>query len=131
MRFLLLFSPLLLFSYILDIKIDNIKSNKGYIYISIYNIPNNFLNRKLAYKNIVLKAKKNIINYEINLKKGVYAITVFHDENSNGILDRNFFHFPKEGYGFSTNPFLFGKPKFNDAEFPLKENQTIEISINY
>jgi len=132
MRFLLFFIFFItfVFSYTLNIKIDNIESKKGYIYISIYNNPNHFLDRKKAYKNIILKAQKKI-DYKVDLKKGVYAITVFHDENSNGILDRNFFHFPKEGYGFSTNPFLFGKPTFSDAEFPLKENQIIKIDINY
>jgi uncharacterized protein (DUF2141 family) len=132
MRFLLFFIFFItfVFSYTLNIKIDNIESKKGYIYLSIYKNQNNFLDRKKAYKNIILKAQKKI-DYKVDLKKGVYAITVFHDENSNGILDRNFFHFPKEGYGFSTNPFLFGKPTFSDAEFPLKENQIIKIDINY
>jgi uncharacterized protein (DUF2141 family) len=30
---------------------------------------------------------------------GDYAISVFHDENSNGKLDRNFMGMPKEGVG--------------------------------
>jgi len=129
MRFLLLF-PIYIFSYTLSIQIDNIKNNQGYIYISIYKNPNNFLDKNKAYKTIKLKSNKKI-DYKIDLKKGIYAITIFHDENSNGMLDRNFFHFPKEGYGFSTNPFLFGKPTFSDAEFPIKENQSIQIEMNY
>ena len=128
--FLLLFISTYIFAYTLDVKIDNIKNNKGYVYLSIYKNPNNFLDKNKAYKTIKLKAQKRL-NYKIDLKKGIYAITTFHDENSNGILDRNFFHFPIEGYGFSTNPFLFGKPTFSDAEFPLKEDQLIKIDINY
>ena len=130
MRFLLLFISTFLFAYELKINITNIKNSNGYIYISIYKNPNNFLDRKKAYKNIKLKAKKNL-SYTLDLNKGIYAITLFHDENSNKILDRNFFYFPIEGYGFSTNPFLFGKPKFSDAEFPLKEDLSLDIEVNY
>ena len=130
MRFLLLFISTFLFAYELKINIPNIKNSSGYIYISIYKNPKNFLDRKKAYKNIKLKAKKNL-SYKLDLNKGIYAITLFHDENSNNILDRNFFHFPTEGYGFSTNPFLFGKPIFSDAEFPLEKNQVLNIEINY
>ena len=130
MRFLLLFLSTYLFSYTLNLQIDNIKNNQGYIYISIYKNSNNFLDRNKAYKNIKLQANK-LIKYQINLDKGIYAISIFHDENSNGILDRNFFHFPIEGYGFSTNPFLFGKPKFSNAEFILENNKFMTIQMSY
>jgi len=130
MRFLLLFFTTFLFAYELKINITNIKNSDGYIYISIYKNPDNFLDRNKAYKNIKLKTQKEL-SYIINLDEGIYAISLFHDENGNGIIDRNFFHFPKEGYGFSTNPFLFGKPTFKDAEFPLKENLDLNIEINY
>ena len=60
MRFLLLFISTFLFAYELKINITNIKNSNGYIYISIYKNPKNFLDRKKAYKNIKLKAKKKI-----------------------------------------------------------------------
>jgi len=126
--FLLLFISTYIFAYTLDVKIDNIKNNKGYVVIKVYKNPKNFL--KTPYKQLVLKAYKTL-SCKFNLPKGIYAITIFHDENSNHILDRNFFHFPTEGYGFSTNPFLFGKPTFSDAEFPLKENLTMKIDMKY
>jgi len=130
MRFLFLFFTTFLFAYELKINITNIKNNNGYIYISIYKNPSNFLDRKKAYKNIKLKTKKEL-SYLIDLDEGIYAISLFHDENNNNIIDRNFFHFPIEGYGFSTNPFLFGKPTFKDAEFPLKEDLNLYIDMNY
>jgi uncharacterized protein (DUF2141 family) len=39
-----------------------------------------------------------------DVPQGVYAISVRHDENNNGKLDRNFIGVPKEGYGASNNP---------------------------
>jgi len=34
---------------------------------------------------------------------GKYAVSVFHDENSNGKLDTNFLGIPREGVGASNN----------------------------
>ena len=52
---------------------------------------------------------------------GDYAISAFQDENSNGILDRNFMGMPKEGVGASNDAKgSFGPPKFDDARFSYK-----------
>ena len=37
-----------------------------------------------------------------DLRSGVYAVSVFHDENMNEKLDKNFMGMPKEGYGART-----------------------------
>jgi len=34
---------------------------------------------------------------------GRYAVSVFHDENSNGKMDTNFIGIPREGVGASNN----------------------------
>lgn len=39
-----------------------------------------------------------------DLAYGVYAVSVLHDENVNGKLDKNLIGVPKEGYGVSNNP---------------------------
>jgi len=39
-----------------------------------------------------------------DLHDGVYAVSVFHDENENQKLDKDFVGIPKEGYGASNNP---------------------------
>ena len=49
---------------------------------------------------------------------GDYAVAVFHDENSDGKLERNFMGIPKEGVGASNDAKgKFGPPKFDDAGF--------------
>lgn len=48
---------------------------------------------------------------------GRYAISLFHDENGNGRLDKRLF-MPREGYGFSRNaPVVMGPPRFASAVF--------------
>jgi uncharacterized protein (DUF2141 family) len=39
-----------------------------------------------------------------NLKRGAYAVIVFHGENDNGKLDDNMFGVPTDGYGSATTP---------------------------
>lgn len=49
---------------------------------------------------------------------GTYAFAFLHDENSNGVLDRDFIGWPQEGFGFSNDaaPGL-GPPSFESASF--------------
>jgi uncharacterized protein (DUF2141 family) len=47
---------------------------------------------------------------------GTYAVSLFHDENGNGRLDRSM-GMPSEGYGFSRDAAVwFGPPKFDAAK---------------
>lgn len=63
---------------------------------------------------------------------GSYAISLMHDANGNGELDRNMIGVPTEGYGFSNNPQVMGKPGFEQARFSLDEQtpaQSITIQL--
>jgi uncharacterized protein (DUF2141 family) len=52
------------------------------------------------------------------IEPGTYAISTFHDENSNGSLDTGFMRIPKEGTAASNNAFRrFGPPRYRDANF--------------
>jgi uncharacterized protein (DUF2141 family) len=64
---------------------------------------------------------------------GVYAVSIFHDENMNGKLDKDLVGAPKEGYGASNNPRKrMGPPPFDEAKFSLNQSeQVIEIKLIY
>jgi uncharacterized protein (DUF2141 family) len=68
-----------------------------------------------------------------NLHEGVYAVSVFHDENMNQKLDKNFMGVPKEGYGASNNPKKkMGPPDFEEAKFQVSgQAQLLEIKLMY
>jgi uncharacterized protein (DUF2141 family) len=67
------------------------------------------------------------------LRPGTYAISVFHDENSNGKLDTNFLGIPKEGVGASNDAKgHFGPPKFADAAFQFPGGHLeLKIAMTY
>lgn len=54
-----------------------------------------------------------------NIRPGTYAISLIHDENSNGRMDMRLF-IPREGFGFSRNPAIgMGPPRFTSAAFSV------------
>ena len=56
-----------------------------------------------------------------NVRPGHYAISLLHDENTNGKADRALGMIPKEGFGFSRDaPVRMGPPKFAAAAFEVK-----------
>jgi uncharacterized protein (DUF2141 family) len=67
------------------------------------------------------------------LHEGGYAVSVFHDENRNHKLDKNFVGIPKEAYGASNNPKRkMGPPDFEEAKFQLTSAaQSLEINLMY
>jgi uncharacterized protein (DUF2141 family) len=53
---------------------------------------------------------------------GEYAVAVFHDENGNNDLDRNFLGIPSEGTGASNDARGFmGPPPYDGARFQFPE----------
>jgi len=84
-----------------------------------------FIGKILTIINRTVQVRLDSLNY------GVYAIRVFHDENSNGKLDLNFLGIPLEEYGYSNNVSAwFGPPSWEKAQFIFnKEELPIEILV--
>lgn len=68
-----------------------------------------------------------------DLPHGTFAVSVLHDENGNGKMDKNFVGMPKEGYSASNNPKKKRRaPTFDEAKFSLTSaEQTVEIALVY
>lgn len=61
---------------------------------------------------------------------GNYAIKLYHDENMNQDLDKNFLKIPTEQYGFSNCKGCMLPPSFEKAKFLFdKEHPTISIEL--
>lgn len=112
----------------LTVVINGIENDKGKIYLAIYDSEETFLTE---VEGIVaaIKDRKSVGIFK-GLRKGVYAISLFHDENDNKKMDTKIFGIPKEPYGFSNNVKLFmGPPKFKDVKFSLESDKTISIRV--
>jgi uncharacterized protein (DUF2141 family) len=121
----------------LKIEIENIEQ-KGTVYLAIYDNSTSFdqdnknknVNKNRWVKSIVEVVNKNSFTKNVELKKGVYAISLFVDSNNNKIIDKNLLGIPTEQYGFSNNATGFlGSPSYNDASFNLINDLNIKISL--
>ena len=105
----------------LEIKINNLESNKGPIYIRILD----------ENENPVIVGTSTVINYSSEISfdsifPGKYAIQFFHDENENQKMDFSLIGIPKEKFGSSNDvkPIL-GPPKFEKMLFEIYEDKKI------
>src|ERR1700719_235081 len=92
----------------LVVVVDGVRNDKGDVELTVYDRPDQWPNG-VSVTDMKEAAKPGSVIFSIrDLSPGTYAITAFHDENSNGKLDTNFFGFPLEGFAFSNNvhPFL-------------------------
>jgi uncharacterized protein (DUF2141 family) len=64
---------------------------------------------------------------------GNYALTLYHDENTNGKFDMGLLGIPQEGFGFSRNPSVWkGAPKFEQASFEFTaDSHFVEVIVKY
>ena len=117
----------------ITVEISGIQGSEGQISIGLYTGEEGFPETEKSYKGTIAKVigEEAVAAFQ-EVPAGTYAIAVFHDTNSNGKLDKNFFRIPKEGYAFSNNVFgTFGPPDFEEASFKLDGNKTVKIKMGY
>jgi uncharacterized protein (DUF2141 family) len=108
----------------LIIEVTGLRSGKGDVHYAVYNSPENFPKRKgrVSYGNVPAKVGGVAIPVK-GLRRGTYAVAIFHDENRNDEFDQGFLGIPLEDYGFSNNASGFlGPPSFKDAAVILNKN---------
>lgn len=110
------------------VNVTNFKSNNGYALVAVFNNEASFLNKSFKSAKVKIENNQCTVTFK-DLPKGIYAISLFHDENNNSKMDTNFLGIPKETYGCSNNAKGFmGPPKWEDAKFEI-QNQTITQHI--
>ncbi|MCC9016616.1 MULTISPECIES: DUF2141 domain-containing protein [Flavobacterium] len=111
----------------LTVAVSGLKNNKGTVRVGLYNSDTTFL--KTTYKSIVSEIKNNEATVTfVGVPKGEYGISTYHDENSNGKLDRNMMGIPSEDYACSNNAKGFmGPPIYNDAKFSVNNDSKVNI----
>ena len=113
--------------YKLDIEISEIRSNKGYIMLQLFDGKEKVLNQRQS----AIKDNKCLFSFN-NLTPGKYAVRYYHDENMNGNMETNLVGKPTEGYGFSNNIIgKFGPPPFEKWLFEIDDDKKIVLKPTY
>jgi uncharacterized protein (DUF2141 family) len=110
------------------VTVTGVHDNRGLVRVAI--CPRaEFLQPHCPYVGTAPAAPGAVVVVIRGVPPGVYAAQAYQDANDNGILDRDWLGFPKEGMGFSRNaPMRFGPPAFQDAAFRVG-TEAITISF--
>jgi uncharacterized protein (DUF2141 family) len=115
------------------LEITNLQSQNGRVEIAVFNQENCFLDEKKYFLRLTLGIEpgKKSIQTTLDLPPGEYAISVFHDENNNKKLDKNWVGIPTEPYGFSNNfKAKWGAPTWEKTRFSVgKTTQNLSIRV--
>ncbi|MDO6597724.1 DUF2141 domain-containing protein [Oceanihabitans sp. 2_MG-2023] len=110
------------------VTVNNIRNTNGKILSSLHD-KSTFMTGKegLQTAETIIEGNTVTITYK-NVLPGEYAIMAVHDENNNKKMDFELNGMPKEHYGMSNNPILYGPPTFDLAKVEIK-NEDSNITI--
>lgn len=100
----------------LTVTIMGIAPGAGQIHVALYDSETNFLKKHTFSQSLSADSSSKDVLFT-DLQEGEYAVSVIHDENGNGELDKNFFGVPKEGFGFLNGVMgRFGPPQYDEVK---------------
>ena len=119
----------------IQVKFVGMRNDKGKISCALYSSAEGFPKKgEKAVAHVVAPISEREAVCEFpGIAPGTYAVSVFHDENSNGKLDTNFLGIPREGVGASNDARgHMGPPKFDAAAFQFAGGRaSLKITIHY
>jgi len=116
-----------------DVKVivTNINSQKGKVRLGVFNSSKTFLDQGKEYKTYSESPDGKTLTFYLNdFTKGEYAISLYHDINSDNKCNLSFLLRPSEPYGFSNNVKLkLFKPDFEDCKILVDGDKTVRIEL--
>ena len=120
---------------VIHVDVLGLRNNKGQVFCALYVSAEGFpkdSQKAIRRDTSSISEKKASCEFS-GIEPGTYAVSVFHDENSNGKLDTNFLGIPREGVGASNDARgHMGPPQFDAAHFQFSGGRlNLKITINY
>lgn len=119
----------------IHVEVTGLRNDKGQVLCDLFSSASDFPKKRdkaVAHVTSAITNRHAVCEFPA-VSPGTYAVSVFHDENSNGKLDTNFMGIPREGVGASNDAKgHLGPPKFDAASFHfLGGRLELKISVNY
>lgn len=129
--FTLILSPLLFSQGKINAVVKGFENNRGVCRACLFDTESAFAGKgkPIVCKEVSINSQEASIVFE-HIPQGSYAIALFHDENNNARMDKNFLGIPKEGYGASKNKLPFAAaPKFEENKFVVTNGFVTNLTI--
>lgn len=115
--------------------VEGLRSDAGQVVCALFSSMDGFPKqpeRAIAQSRSPVVGRRALCDFP-DLGPGTYAVSVFHDENSNGRLDTGFLGIPREGVGASNDAKgHFGPPRFAAAAFRFAGGTLqLRITVRY
>ncbi|RDK87136.1 DUF2141 domain-containing protein [Marinirhabdus gelatinilytica] len=112
-----------------EVTMTNFSNDKGTVKVGLYNNEGDWLEKE--FKIVGSKIENNTAKVTFtNVPDGIYAVSCFHDQDNDGVFDMYLGMIPAEDYACSNGATgMFGPPKWSDAKFETKNNETKQITL--
>ncbi|MCU1241876.1 MAG: hypothetical protein JWO71_2602 [Candidatus Acidoferrum typicum] len=122
---------------VIHVEISGLRNDTGQMLCALYSSTQADAFPKKAEKAVARLTAKIVDRQAVceftGVASGTFAVSVVHDENSNGKLDTNFIGMPREGVGASNDAKgHMGPPKFSAAAFQYTGGRLdLKIHVKY
>ncbi len=117
----------------LIVRVTDLRNKNGKLIFGVFDKADGFPSTQANAVNWQVKPASGDGVFTADLPPGNFGLSVLHDENNNGGMDKNFLGIPTEGYGVANNP----KPRrraatFQEATISLPASGAdVSISVQY
>ena len=112
----------------MTVSLDNPPTDGTVVFV-LFDTANTFGDLRDPTKVVKQSLDGRQVFYIRDVPRGEYALMVYHDENENGRLDKNFIGIPTEPLGFSNRYKPKGPPSYKRAAFVLKEEELRHFDV--
>ncbi|MCF6170683.1 MAG: DUF2141 domain-containing protein [Bacteroidales bacterium] len=130
---IVVYQPLMAQDYRLSVVIEGIHEVKGKMQVGLFSAKDDFLETgaEFSVASVVVDSTTVIVVFD-GLPGATYAISLYHDLDASGEINKNFIGIPTEPYGISNDAWRrFSAPRWDEAAFTLESDKSIVIHLKH
>lgn len=117
----------------LEIRVDGFRKRTGNVYLGLYRQQEGFpgtISKAFFHERMEVPDSGEAVFHLTAVPPGIYAVSVFDDEDGNGKMKADWLGIPLEGVGVSNNARSYsGPPDFRNAAVQLNRDTTLRITL--
>lgn len=120
-------------TYTLTLEVFDIRDIQGELQVGLFNTEDAFLEigAEFLVSNVKVDSATTLVIFT-DVPQGNYAISLYHDIDSSGEINKNFIGVPTEPYGISNDAWrLLAAPRWKDASFIVESDTILIINLRH